>query len=98
MIVEMCSKKRMHTMYEMFLLLFFITIAILSLFPQLLDIIEDIFGMSNLILTLLCFGVFAMFIICFSLYQKMEQQRREITVLAQEIGYLNEKLRVLKKK
>lgn len=36
--------------------------------------------------------ILAIIIVSYSLYQKSEQQRREITTLAQEIAFINKKL------
>lgn len=61
---------------------------ILFMFPQILRTIEDILGIQSAINFFIYLSIFILFLISYTLYQKSEKQRIEITKLVREISYL----------
>jgi len=85
------TSKRIHTLIEVLFLGVYFIILLVFIFPDLLIIIENIFGIKNAINFILYLSIFIAYFVIFLLYQKSEKQRVEITKLVREIAYLKRK-------
>lgn len=84
--------KRLHLIYEISFVKLSIIAVILTLFPQILTFIDNIFGLVNLVTMILIIWCIVLFIIVFEMHGSIDKQRQEITTLTQEIAFLkNEK-------
>lgn len=81
--------KRLPLIYEIFFLGVYIIILLLFLFPNILDLIQNTFGINSAINFIIYLSIFILYFIVFILYKKTEDQRVEITKLVREIAYIN---------
>lgn len=82
------TKKRMPILLELFYIFIYTSIAIIYLFPKTLVFIERIFGIKSGINFIIYLSIFIAYLLIFKLYNKIEEQRLEITKLVREIAYL----------
>jgi len=85
------SKSRIHLLIELLFLGVYSLILIIFLFPQILNIFENIFGINSAINFFIYLSIFMLFFIVYYLYNEKEKQRIEITKLVREIAYLKAK-------
>lgn len=76
---------------ELFFLAAFGFIFLIFLFPNILNIIEDIFGLDSALNFILYLSIFIAYFAIFLLYKKIEDQRKEITKLVREIALKDKK-------
>lgn len=90
-LVSFKTKKRVHILAELFFLAIFSFVLVVSLFPQILRFIEEIFGLTSAIQTIIYFSIFTSYILIFTLYRRIELQRQEITKLVRELALQEKK-------
>lgn len=86
------TSKRLPVIIEIFYIGVYGFVFLIFLFPELLNIIESIFGIKSAINFFVYLSIFISYFIILVLYKKTEDQRVEITKLNRELAYLkNEK-------
>ena len=80
--------KRNHILKEIFFLTIYGIFLLIILFPNLLNLIEEILGIQSAINFGIYLSIFLLFAIVFMLYKKSEEQRVHITKLNRELTYL----------
>lgn len=81
------SKKRLEMLIEVFSLIIYFIIIILSIFPQIVEFINDYISISNVVILILCILVYGLLAICLMLYHQIENLRVDITRLTQELAF-----------
>ena len=82
------TNKRLSLLIEIFYIGIYGIIFLLFLFPNILNIIEEIFGIQSAINFIIYLSIFISYFLILTLYRKTEDQRIEITTLVREIAYL----------
>jgi hypothetical protein len=82
---------RTHILIELFYLVAYSFVLAIFVYPNLLKVIERIFGINSAINFFVYLSIFLSYAIVYYLYQKSERQRQEITKLVREIAYLKKK-------
>lgn len=82
------SSKRTHILVEIGFIGIYLIILLITIFPNLLGLIEKTFGINSALNFIVYLSVFVAYFIIFLLYKKSEEQRVEITKLVREIAYL----------
>lgn len=83
------SKVRVSKLVEVLYLGIYSFIFLVFLYPNILNIIENVFGIESAINFILYLSIFVAYFIIFLLYRKMESQRVEITKLVREIALMD---------
>jgi len=82
------SKRRISILVEVFFLAIYGIVLLIFIFPGLLKFFEVFFGISSAINFFMYLAIFVLFLIVYNLYQKIEEQRVEITKLVREISLM----------
>ncbi len=90
------SSKRLPIVFELFAIGVYAVIIVIFLFPELLKVIENIFGIQSALNFIIYLSIFVAYLFIFTLYKEKEQQRVEISKLTREIAFL--KREIFKKK
>ncbi len=85
------TMSRMPIIFEVFFLAIFGVVFLIFLYPNILNIIEDVLGIQSAINFILYLSIFVSYFLIFILYRKDERQRIEITKLTREIAFLKKK-------
>lgn len=92
------KNKKISLRTEIFFILIYITILLLSIFPQTFDKTFKLFGITNTLDFITYTSLFIIYAILFHLYKKSETQRQEITNLTRHIAYLKHETKKNKNK
>lgn len=92
-ILRLLKKKRLFLKYALLWLACGAGVALLLLFPQLLNIIAMFMGVAFPVNALFVIGIFAIIIIVLSLTSIVSRQEEKIRRLAQQIAFLEKRLR-----
>lgn len=84
------SKKRTSFGFEVFFVFVYLIVFIFTLFPSLHSDFEKLFNVP-LINIITYFSVSGAYFLLFRVYQKIENQREEITSLTRKIAYIEHK-------
>ncbi len=82
------TSKRLPIIFELLAIAVYGGVVIIFLFPQILDIFEEVLGVQSAINFIMYFSVFIAYFMIFLLYKDKEEHRQEITKLTREIAYL----------
>lgn len=82
------TNKRAPILLEVFYLGIYGIVFLIFLFPNLLNKIQDIFGIQSAINFIVYLSIFVSYFLILTLYRKTEDQRKEITTLTREIAFL----------
>lgn len=85
------SSVRIPIILEVFFAGIYFFVLFIFLFPEILSVIEDIFGIDSAVNFLVYLSIFILFFLVFILYKKTEEQRIEITKLVRELSYYKKK-------
>lgn len=91
------TQKRMPIILELFFVGIYGFVFMIVLFPQTLNILEILFGISNALNFIVYTSIFVAYFMLFVLYQKDEIQRVQISKLNREIALLRKDLGKKKK-
>ena len=86
MLTRVRAKNRLPLMVELFYLVSYTFVMIVFLFPQILIVIEDTFGLASAINFFIYLSIFVGYLMIFVLYQKTERQREQISSLLRELS------------
>lgn len=85
------SSLRIPILVEFFFIVLYGVFLLFVLFPSLLNLVENVLGISSALNFITYLSIFTLFFMTFLLYRKSEEQRIEITKLVREISYLKKK-------
>jgi len=86
MLTKVRAKNRLPLTIELFYLVSYTFVMLIFLFPQILIIIEDTFGLVSAINFFIYLSIFVGYLMIFVLYQKTERQREQISSLLRELS------------
>ena len=92
------TQKRMPIILELFFIGAYAFVFVIVLFPETLNVIEYLFGISNALNFIIYISIFIAYFMLFILYQKNETQRVKISKLNREIAFLKKDLSDFMKK
>jgi hypothetical protein len=85
------SKKRLPIFVEVFYVFSYFFILLVVLFPSLLTLIEQSFGISSALNFITYLSIFIAYFMILLLFKRVEEQRAEITKLVREIALKEKK-------
>ena len=85
------TKKRIHNLIEVFFLFIYLCLTIILIFPNILNIVEDILNIPSALNLMIYSSIFLFYLFIYNLYSKIETQREEITKLNGELALSNQK-------
>lgn len=92
------TQKRMPIILELFFISAYAFVFMIVLFPNILQIFEQLLGISNALNFIVYTSILVAYFMLFILYQKDEVQRVQISKLNREIGILRKEFEDLNKK
>lgn len=81
--------KRIPTGVHLFIVSSFSLILVLALFPEIILWLQKVTGLLNVINFLIVSAIMCLAVVQIKLYEKCEKQRRDITLLVQELAIKN---------
>ncbi len=84
------AQKRLPIIFEVFYVAVFGFVFLVFLYPNILNIIEDVLGIQSAINFILYLSIFVSYFLVFLLYTEKEKQRQQISKLVREIALLGE--------
>ncbi|MFW5704357.1 MAG: DUF2304 family protein [Nanoarchaeota archaeon] len=82
------QNKRIHIVSELLFGLIYSLVLLIVLFPQILTIIENVFGIQSALNLIIYLSIFVAYFLIFNLYNDKETLRAEITKLTREIALM----------
>ncbi len=91
LLVLLKAKKRLPIFIEVFYVFAYFFILLVVLFPSLLNLIEESFGISSALNFLVYLSIFMAYFMILILFKRIEEQRAEISKLVREIALKEKK-------